>query len=54
MRLGDQDEEAITVNVPTELPILTRRASRILLAMLIEATEVEILEGSSGRGIDDC
>jgi hypothetical protein len=42
------EEEEIVVRVPDELPTLTRRACRILLAILVELTEVEVLDGPQG------
>lgn len=35
------DDAHITVRLPEELPVLNRRASRILLAILVRLTEVE-------------
>jgi hypothetical protein len=49
---GSEDE--IVVRVPDELPILNRQASRILLAILVELTEVEVLDGPQGGGLHDC
>lgn len=51
MTAGDRDPEAITVRVPDDLPVLTLETSRILLAILIELTEVEAPEGPPGEGI---
>jgi hypothetical protein len=52
---GDEEAaEKITVRVPDELPVLTRRAARILLAILVELTEVEVLDGPRERRSDDC
>ncbi|GLY71236.1 hypothetical protein Atai01_78550 [Amycolatopsis taiwanensis] len=50
----DRAEEKITVRVPDELPVLTKRAARILLDILVELTEVEVLDGPRERGSDDC
>ncbi len=44
------DEEPLTVRVPAELPMLSRSVSRILLAVLVELTEVPILDGPLERG----
>ena len=44
MSAGDLDTDCITVRVPAELPVLTTRASCILLGILVELTEVEILD----------
>lgn len=49
---GDSNE-APTVQVPDELPVLTRSISRILLDILVDLTEVETLDGSSGEGSHD-
>lgn len=47
-------EERIVVRVPNELPILSRHASRILLAILVELTKVEVLDGPQEGGASDC
>jgi len=39
------DEDVVTVHVPAEIPALTRGASRVLLAILVELTTVEVLDG---------
>lgn len=49
MTADDRDEEAVTVRVPDELPVLTPETSRILLAILIELTEAP--DGPPGEGI---
>lgn len=49
----EHDQKAITVHFPAELPILNRRASGILLAILVELTKVEILDRPPERGTDD-
>ena len=51
---GESDDGNISVQVPVELPPLTQQASRILLAILVELTEVEVLDEPSGRGPRDC
>jgi hypothetical protein len=48
------DEEGIVVRVPDELPTLNRQASRILLAILVELTKVEVLDGPQEGGASDC
>lgn len=53
MTMGAPDDHVI-VRVPDQLPSLNRKASAILLAILIELTEVEALDGPGERGIDDC
>jgi hypothetical protein len=47
-------EEEIVVRVPDELPTLSRAASRILLAILVELTKVEVLDGPLEGGAGDC
>ena len=54
MKAHDKDGESITVRVPDELPVLNRRSARILLGILVELTEVEVLDGPQERGPDDC
>jgi hypothetical protein len=54
MTSGNADEEHVTVRLPDEPPILTRYASRILLAVLVELTEVEALDGPLEGGDHDC
>lgn len=44
----------VTVRLPDELPVLTATASRILLAILVELTEVEVLDGPPEGGDRDC
>jgi len=46
---GDLDTDGITLHVPTELPVLTTRVSRILLGILVELTKVEILDEHSRK-----
>lgn len=41
-------------NPPTELPVLTREVSRILLEVLIRVTEVEALDAPREGRVDDC
>lgn len=53
MTSDDVENERVTFRLPAELPVLTRSASRILLAILIELTEVEVLGGPEETG-DDC
>lgn len=40
MTREDEDRECVVVRVPDGLPVLNRSASRILLAILVELTEV--------------
>jgi len=47
-------EEEIVVRVPDELPTLSRDASRILLAILVELTKVEALDGPQRGDASDC
>jgi hypothetical protein len=44
-------KDKVTVNVPAELPAPTTRGWRILLAILVEVTTVEVLDGDAPR---DC
>ena len=48
------DDGRVTVRLPDELPVLTPAISRILLAILVELTKVEVLDGPPGGGDDDC
>lgn len=54
MSAAASDGEAVTVHVPAELPMLTTAVSRILLSILIELTDIEILDRPQGREPDDC
>jgi hypothetical protein len=54
MRGDGRDEEPITVYLPSELPILTTQASRILLGMLVEMAEAEAAGEPRERGRHDC
>jgi hypothetical protein len=52
---GDDPERGeLKVNLPAELPVLTRRVSRILLDILFELSEAKAPDGSSGGRCDDC
>ncbi len=44
----------VEMRVPASPPVLTTRSSRILLAILVELTEVEVLDGPSEGGHRDC
>lgn len=53
MTRGDGDSERVTVRLPAEPPVLNRSASRILLSLLVELTEVEAPDTPvEGRGHD--
>lgn len=54
MTADDRGFERITVQFPPEPPVLTRQSSRILLAILVELTEIEAPDGPSGKGTHDC
>jgi hypothetical protein len=54
MTSRNEDEERVTVRLPAELPVLNRAASRILLAILVELTEIEVLDGPVEGGGRDC
>ena len=45
-------QETATVRVPAGVPPLTRPACRALLAILIELTEVTVLDGPSDKGTE--
>jgi len=44
----------MTVRLPAELPTLTPRAARALLAILVELTEVPVLGQPAEGASDDC
>ncbi|MEU7475831.1 hypothetical protein AB0A63_07585 [Lentzea sp. NPDC042327] len=48
MTAADRQGKRVTVHVPDEPPVLTRQVSRILLEMLIEKTEIEVLDAPRG------
>ncbi|RDI31870.1 hypothetical protein DFR72_103270 [Lentzea flaviverrucosa] len=50
----DAERRELKVNLPVELPVLTRRVSRILLDILFELSEAEALNGPPGGRCDDC
>lgn len=54
MTSDDPERGELKVNLPTELPVLTRRVSRILLDILFELSEAEALNGPPGGRCDDC
>jgi hypothetical protein len=47
-------DDGVTVRLPKELPILTPRAARALLAILVEVTEEPVLDQPAERASDDC
>lgn len=52
-RSNQTDDHDITVHLPDDLPVLNERASRILLAILVRLTRVEVLDGPmEGDGRD--
>jgi hypothetical protein len=51
---GDVDDGRIEVRLPEELPVLNKRASRILLAILVRLTEVEVPDGPMEGDGRDC
>jgi len=51
---GDAEDDHIIVRVPDHLPPLNRRASQILLAILVRLTEVEALDGPMEGDGRDC
>jgi hypothetical protein len=48
------DEESITVTVPVQLPDLNGNAAKLLLAILVELTSVDLLDRDSEESVDDC
>lgn len=54
MSAADSDAKPVTVHVPAELPMLTTKVSRMLLAILVELTGVEVLDRPQERDPDDC
>jgi hypothetical protein len=49
----DPGADGITVRLPAELPVLTRRSARIMLGILVELTVVEPLDRPAGGCPDD-
>jgi hypothetical protein len=47
------DSGCIVVRVPAEPPVLTPRLARTLLALLVELTEVPVLDGPEEGARDD-
>lgn len=45
--------DVVTVRVPAEPPELNGRAARLLLAILVDLTEVEALDGPREGGVSD-
>jgi hypothetical protein len=54
MSRDDAGEREVTVRLPDELPVLNRAASRILLEILVELTEVQVLDGPGEETDRDC
>jgi hypothetical protein len=50
----DRHGKRITVHLPVDPPVLTREVARILLEMLLDATEIPVLDGPEERGMSDC
>lgn len=46
------DIDDVGVRLPAEPPSLSRTASRVMLAILIELTEVPVLDGPAERGTE--
>ena len=46
-------DDGVTVRLPADLPTLTPRAARALLAILVELTEVPVLDQPAERASDD-
>lgn len=53
MSADDHGSQGVTVHLPDELPVLSRSSYRILLDILIELTEVKVLDGPAEGGRDD-
>jgi hypothetical protein len=53
MSTDDQNGKQVTVRTPAELPALTARASRILLGILVELTEIEVPDGPPRKDTHD-
>jgi hypothetical protein len=49
-----RNEDEVTVRVPDELPVLNRRASRVLLEILVELTTIPVLDGPVEEVDRDC
>ena len=45
--------DPLVVHVPAELPVLTKQVSRALLTLLIELTEIGVLDGLPTEGRSD-
>lgn len=54
MTRDNADERRVTVRLPDGPPVLNRRASRILLAILVDLTEVEVPDGPMEGDRRDC
>ena len=54
MTSADEGRQRVTVRLPAQLPVLSREASRILLAILVDLAEVEVLERPLEWGGCDC
>jgi hypothetical protein len=54
MSAEGKDNERLTVRVPDELPVLTPRASRILLDILVDLTTIEVPEEPHKEVTRDC
>lgn len=53
MSRGRCEDDELVVHLPDESPVLTPKASRILLGILVELTETETLDGSVGAESHD-
>lgn len=54
MSCDEPNGEAVKVQLPAELPVLSPPVSRILLGILVELTEIEVPDGPPKEGSDDC
>ena len=48
MRRVPPVDQNITVRIPPEVPVLTTEAGRVLLAILVGLTHIEVLDDRSG------
>jgi len=48
--ISTDTDEPLVVQVPTQLPVLTKQVSRVLLALLVELTKIGVLDGPPAEG----
>lgn len=54
MTRRDAEDERVTVRLPDELPVLSRSASRILLSILVDLTQVEAPDETGEASGHEC